>query len=186
MNAVTDSPHSRVFPLRFRVRRSACRRGWSGPAAARLLLLAAALCLQSACVHQQNRSLGWYAEEADLSDPQDGDTVASVSGRSGSLVLWSWDCWMIYPARAHRLIVSPGPLTVRVTCEVDGVTEALFAATLTFEAEPGAHYDAGSALSRCLVVRNVQSGVTVARSDACEPDAGDSDAPLRFVRPTPS
>lgn len=140
--------------------------------AVRSFVVPACLVLGAGCVHQQNRALGWYAEEADVSQPHDGDRAASVAGRRGSLLLWSWDCWMTYPVRASRLIVSPGPVTIRVVCEVDGVTEALFSETLAFEAEPGGRYDAGSALSGCLVVRDLRDRRRVARSEGCAAEVG--------------
>jgi len=132
----------------------------------RRLSLVVSVLLCAGCLHQQNRSLGWYAAAVDLSDADGNVEAATVTGRAGSIVLWSWDCWMDYPARAKRLILKPGPVTLRVACEVAGVTDSLFVASLTFDAAPGGTYDAGSSLSRCIVVRDVVSGNVVAGS-AC-------------------
>ena len=120
------------------------------------------------CVYQQNRSLGWYADEVDLAHQGEVGQPATVTGQAGSILLWSWDCWFDYPARAKRLVLNPGLVSIRVSCEVDGVTDSLFSASLSFEAEPGGVYTAGSALSSCLSVRDVARDRLVVRAAACD------------------
>ena len=134
----------------------------------RLLLLAvlgAGFC--AGCVHQQNRALDWYQAEVDLSDGLSPQEAAVVEGSAGFAGLWSWDCFMVYPARAKRLVVSPGPVSVRVWCEVGGLNDWLHRASFSFVAAAGHRYRATTFMSACIYLRDAGTNEVVARSKKC-------------------
>jgi hypothetical protein len=132
-----------------------------------LLLAVLSAGLFSGCVHQQNRALDWYQEEVDLAGSRAQPETVVVEGSAGFAVLWSWDCWMDYPARAKRLRLRPGTVTVRVLCEVGGLNDWLHRATFSFNAVAGHRYRATTFMSACIHLRDLQANRVVARSKAC-------------------
>ena len=130
-----------------------------------LAILGAGLC--AGCVHQQNRAVGWYQAEIDLSGGMPPQDAGVVEGSAGFAMLWSWDCWMVYPARAKRLLLRPGTVNVRVWCEVGGLNDWLHRATFSFDAVAGHNYRATTFMSACIHLRDTTTNSIVARSKQC-------------------
>ena len=130
-----------------------------------LAILGAALC--AGCVHQQNRALDWYQAEVDRSGDTPRQDAAVVEGSAGFAVLWSWDCWMVYPARTKRLVVSPGAVSIHVWCEVGGLNDWLHRASFSFDAVAGHSYRATTFMSACIRLRDTTTNLIIARSKAC-------------------
>lgn len=132
-----------------------------------LLLALLGAGLISGCIHQQNRALDWYQDEVNLSGALPRPEAVVVEGSAGFAVLWSWDCWMDYPARAKRLVLQPGTVSVRVLCEVGGLNDWLHRATFRFDAVAGHRYRASTFMSACIHLRDQQTNRVIARSKAC-------------------
>ena len=131
-----------------------------------LAILGAALC--AGCVHQQNRALDWYQEEVDRSGDIPPQDAAVVEGSAGFAGLWSWDCFLVYPARAKRMILNPGPVSVAVWCEVEGLTDWLHRASFSFDAVAGHRYRATTFMSACIHLRDTTASRIIARSKGCD------------------
>ncbi len=130
-----------------------------------LAILGAVLC--AGCVHQQNRALDWYQAEVDRSGDTPRRDAAVVEGSAGFAGLWSWDCFIVYPARTKRMILRPGPVSVAVWCEVEGLTDRLHRASFSFDAVAGHRYRATTFMSACIRLRDMETRTIVARAKEC-------------------